>query len=259
MRISFLSFLDSAFTAFLSFLCTFLILNFYIERPFSIILGVCIAVPIFIIALEKLNKSSAKKTLDKQKNKDIINMCNALCLLDPIKAIELFERAINRRGFRTLKKKGGIYIEEKNAYVFIIFSFDKITKTDVVRVFNRISPKDKAYIFGQDANAELLDFIDRFNQKIIFVDSNKTYELLSKTNCLPKEPMPLSKTKKLLISNFLSRLFALKNSKSFLGFGIFFLFMSAFVVIKFYYIACACIFITLSLFCKLFGKKEIKG
>ncbi len=258
MQLSFISILDSAFTAFLSFISTFLIINFYVDRPYSIIFGVCIAIPIFMIALDKIKKKSAKKNIDKEKNKAVKNMCNSLCLLEKNKILELFERAINRRGYRTLKKKGGIFIEEQKCAVFIIFSFDGITKTDVVRVFNSITLKDKAYIFGESASGELLDFIARFDGRIEFVDGGKTYELLNQTNCLPKE-MPLTKTKPFILSDVLARLFVRKNSKKYLLFGIFFLLMSAFVVIKFYYVTCACIFITLSLFCRLFGREEIKG
>ena len=258
MAISFLSILDSAFTAFLSFLITFLIFNFYIEKPFSIIFGVCIAILIFLIAIDKISKSSAKKSLDKEKNKAINSMANSLCLLEPVKVIELFEKAINRRGYKTIKKRGGIFIEELKCAVFIIFSFDEITKTDVVKVFNKISSKEKAYIVGQNASAELLEFIARFDHRIEFVDGGKTYELLNGANCLPKEKL-MPKKKTMHLKNFLSRLFVRKNSKKYLGFGIFFLLMSSFVVIKFYYITCACIFITLSLFCRLFGRAEIKG
>ena len=258
MQFSFLTILDSAFTAFLSFLSAFLLLNFYIERPYSIILGISIALLVFLIALDKMNKSFAKKSLDKQKNNAVKNMCYSLCLLDKFKITELFERAINRRGFKTLKKRGGIFIEETHSAVFTIFSFDGITKTDVVRVFNSISQKDKAYIFGQSANSDLLDFINRFDGRIEFVNAEKTYNFLSSCNCLPKE-QPVYKNNSFLLKNFFSRLFVRKNSKKFLSFGLLFLFMSAFVVIKFYYIVCAFIFITLSLFCRLFSKEEIKG
>ena len=258
MRISFLNILDSSFTAFLSFLSAFLILNFYIDRPYSIIFGTCIAILVFMIALDKMQKSSSKKSLDKQKNLAINNTCFALCLLDKLKITELFERAINRRGYKTLRKKGGIFINETSSAVFMIFSFDGITKTDVVRVFNSIPQSFKAYIFGQSASGELLEFIDRFDGRIIFVNGEKTYDFLSENNCLPKET-PLLKKKSYLITNFLSKIFIRKNAKKFLLFGITFLLMSAFVVIKIYYLFCASVFITLSLFCRLFGTQEIKG
>ncbi len=258
MRVSVLSFLDSAFTAFLSFIITFLLLNFYIERPFSVIFGVCIAIPIFLIAIDKMKKRSNKKGLDKEKNKAVKNMCGSLCLLEHSKIIELFERSINRRGYRTLRKKSGIFIEEQKCAVFVMFSFDSITKTDVVKVFNKIPSTYKAYIFGECAEPELLDFIARFDGRIEFVDGGKTYELLNSTNCLPKI-QPLSKTKPMFFSNFLSRLFVRKNSKKYLTFGILFLLMSSFVVVKFFYVCCALVFLTLSLFCKLFGREEIKG
>ncbi len=254
MRVSLISILDSAFTAFLSFITSFLILNYYVERPFSIIFGVCISIPIFLIAFDKMKKNSAEKSLDKEKAKAVNSTCNSLCLLEKTKKLELFERAINRRGFKTLKKKGGIFIEQTNSAVFALFSFDGITKTDVVRVFNSISSKDKAYIFGQSASKELLDFIDRFDGRIVFIDGIKTYEFLIESNCLPKEA-PLKKSKSKMLGNFFSRLFIRKNSKRFLLFGFLFLFMSAFVVIKFYYVCCACIFLTLSLFCRLLGKE----
>jgi len=54
MQVSLISILDSAFTAFLSFITSFLILNYYVERPFSIIFGVCISIPIFLIAFDKM-------------------------------------------------------------------------------------------------------------------------------------------------------------------------------------------------------------
>ncbi len=254
MQTSFTCILDSFFTAFLSFLCAFLLLNFYVEKPYSIIFGICISIPIFLIAFDKINKSFAKKSLDKQKNLAVKNMCNSLCLLERIKVLELFERAINRRGFKTLKKRGGIFIEEQKCAVFINFSFDPLTKTDVVRVFNSILSNYKAYIFGESVSQELLDFINRFDGRIEFVDGGKTYKLLHEANCLPKET-PLSKKRPTFFTNILSRLFAIKNSKKYLLFGIFFLFMSAFVVIKVYYISCAFIFLTLSLFCRLFGRE----
>ena len=258
MRISFLNILDSSFTAFLSFLSAFLILNFYIDRPYSIIFGTCIAILVFMIALDKMQKSASKKSLDKQKNIAVNNMCYTLCLLDKLKITELFERAINRRGYKTLKKKGGIFINETSTAVFMIFSFDGITKTDVVRVFNSIPQSFKAYIFGQSASDELLDFINRFNGKIIFVGAEKTYDFLSENSCLPKQTHNL-KQKSYSIKNFFSRLFIRKNAKKFLLFGVMLLLMSAFVVIKFYYVFCASIFITLSLFCRLFSKEETKG
>ena len=258
MRISFINILDSLFTAFLSFLSAFLILNFYIDRPYSIIFGTCFALLVFMIALDKMQKYSNKKSLDKQKDKAVKNTCYALCLLEKVKLNELFERAINRRGYKTLRKKGGIFINQTSSAVFVIFSFDGISKTDVVRVYNSIPPNFKAYIFGQSATNELLEFIDRFGGKIEFINGEKTYNFLSESSCLPKLA-PLTSKKSYIIKNLLSSLFVRKNAKKFFLFGLFFLFMSAFVVVKLYYLLCASIFITLSLFCRLFSKEEIKG
>lgn len=258
MKTYILSVLDSSFTAFIGFFITFILLNFYIERPFSIIFSVCIAIPLFIIAFQKIKVKEIDKSADKEKNKKVESLVYSLSLLEKNKLISLFEKAIIRFGEKTLKKKDGIFIEEKTVAVFPIFSFDGITKTDVVRVFNSIPKKHKAYIFGDKINKEIEDFINRFDNRIEFVDAKKVYSFLEQMCCLPADTHHLPK-KTLSFSDFLAKLFKKKYSKKYLSFGIIFLLMSYLVPIKIYYLFCGCIFLTLSLFCRLFGKDNIKG
>ena len=56
-------------------------------------------------------------------------------------------------------------------------------------------------------------------------------------------------------SDFLGKIFKKSHSKKYLSFGIIFFLMSYFVVIKVYYLFCGCVFLTLSLFCRLFSKE----
>ena len=256
MKTYILSILDSSFSAFIGFVVTFIILNYYIQRPFSIVFSVCIAIPLFIIAFQKIKNNQIEKKNDKQKNQKVEDLIYSLCLLEKHKLYSLFERAIIRFGERTLKRKGGIFIENKQVAVFPIFSFDGITKTDVVRVFNCISKKDTAYIFGDKISKELEAFIARFDNRIKFIDGKKVYSFLEQTSSLI-ESTPIPK-KHFSFSNFLASVFKKKYSKKYLSFGIIFLLMSYFVPIKIYYVCCGCFFLTISLFCRLFSKDIIK-
>ena len=258
MKTYILSVLDSTFTAFMGFFITFIILNFYIEKPYSIIFAICIAVPLFIIAFQKLQVNEKVKKADKEKNKKIEVLTYSLSLLDKTKLLNLFEKAIIRYGEKTLKRKDGIFIEAKPIAVFPIFSFDGIRKTDVVKVFNSVPKSYKAYIFGDKINKEIEDFINRFDNRIEFIDAKKVYSFLEQTLSLPKENS-LPPKKAFSFSDFLAKLFKKKHSKKYFCFGVIFLLMSSFVSIKIYYVSCGCIFLTLSLFCRLFSKDKIKG
>ena len=258
MKTYFLSILDSTFSAFIGFLTTFIILSFYIEKPFSIIFAVCFAIPLFIIAFQKIQDKEKSKTADKRKNKQIESLIYSLSLLEKNKLINLFEKAIIRYGEKTLKRKNGIFIEGKPIAVFPIFSFDGVRKTDVVKVFNSVPKSYKAYIFGDKITSEIDEFIARFDNRIEFVGCEKVYSFLEQTLCLPKENNSAPK-KAFSFRNFLSKLFKRSHSKKYFTFGIIFLIMSCFVPIKLYYVCCACAFLTLSLFCRLFSKDKIKG
>ncbi len=247
--------LDSVFSAFISFVLAFLIINFYIERPFSIIFSLCIAVPIFIIAFDRIKKSNLLKSAFNKKKKAIENMTYSLCLLERAKVLQLFERAINSLDVKTIKKKYGIFIENKNCAVFPIFNFDGITKTDVVKVFNAVPQKQKAYILGEKMTSDVKSFMDRFNARIEFVDAEKVYEFLEKTNCLPQERfISTNSTPK---NTFFKRLIKKKHSSKFLVFGIMLILSSWFVPIKTYYVICGCVFLMLSLICRLYGQEKI--
>lgn len=253
MKSVILNFFDGAFTAFLTFFLAFWLLNYYTPRPYSIIFATCFAVLIFLIAFEKLKKSSLTKTLKTKQSKAVENTCYSLCLLEQSRVLALFEKALNRLNYATIKRKGCILISQIGVVVFPMFSFNNITKTDVVRVFNSISSGQKAYIFAQTPDKEVLDFITRFNDKVELIEPLKAHLLLEKTDCLPKEVAHNDKPK--LIKTFFSNLFKKKNYKRFLLFGVLFLFYSAFVSVKIYYLFFSYTFFMLSLSCRLFGKE----
>lgn len=247
--------LDSLFSAFLAFVLGFILLNFYIEKPYSIIISISLSVPIFMLAYSKLKNSSNIKNTNKLKSKAMENTFYALSLMEKTQSLSLIEKAISRLGYRTLKRKNAIFIDDKKVAIFPLFSFDGITKTDVVKVFNSIPTGFKAYILGEKVSAEIQDFIDRFDDRIEFVGIEKVYDFLKSTASLPEEKY-FPKRKKIFENGFLSTLLLRKNAKKFLSFGSLFLIMSYFVPIKIYYLISGCVFLTLALFCRLYGKTK---
>lgn len=254
----FISLIDSLFSAFISFVVCFLILNFYIDKKFAIIFSVIIAILIFIIAISRISDSNNKKILNKNLKKDIENTTYYLSLLEKSSLLSLFHRAITKLGKTCIRKKQGIFIDSENIAVFPIFSFDKITKTDIVRVFNSIGKNQSVYILGNYVDSEILAFINRFDNRIIFIGAEKVYLFLQKLDMLPKEKLPFS-LKKLKFKDFLSQFLKRENAKKYLFFGLIFISMSYFAPIKLYYIIIGCIFLILSLFLRLFGAKKNKG
>lgn len=247
--------LDSAFSAFISFILAFLIINFYIERPFSIIFSVCLSIPIFIIALDRIKKANLLKSASNKKKREIENMIYSLCLLDRTKVLQVFERAINSLDVKTIKKKYGVFIDNKNCAVFPMFNFDGITKTDVVKVFNAITKTQKAYILGEKMTDDVKIFMDRFNGQIEFINAEQTYDFLEKTDCLPRESI-CSNSQRQNKNGFFKRLINKKHSAKFLIFGIVLILSSWFVPIKMYYVICGCAFLMLSLICRLYGQEK---
>ena len=79
----------------------------------------------------------------------------------------------------------------------------------------------------------------------------KVYDFLEKSNCLPKEKLPI-KSKKVDIKKMFLPFINRANSKKFLLFGMLFILMSYFAPIKLYYLIFGCIFLLLSLILRLF-------
>ena len=249
-----LSLLDGAFSAFLAFIIAFLVLNYFVERPFSIVFSICIALPIFIIAYQKLEKSSRLRGERNARKKIVQKTISALSLMDKSEQVKLFFKAIKIKGYDCQIKKSGIFIESKKVGIFPLFSFDKITKTDVVRAFNMVNRAQKAVVLGGEISQDVKDFIFRFNGQVLFFGEQEVFTFLSEARCLPQEKIDLTK-KSALASGIINALFKRKNSTKYLIFGALFLLLSYFSPIKIYYVIWGGVFLLVALLSRLFGQQ----
>lgn len=258
MKISIVAMFDALFSGFIAFIISLVLLGYFLDITISAVISTILAIFITIFAFKKLNdKKSAillKKEQEKQKNACI----NTLNLLTRSQVLDLFYSAVKQKNCSPERKNNAIIIKQHNVALFFCFSFDGVTKRDVVRAFNSM-PKDyTAYIFSDCFSAEIIHFINRFNKKILTVDGVETYKFLKSVNALPQSTIDFS-GQKLGVFSALKSLLQRKNAKRYFSFGVVFLVMSYFVPIKLYYVVVGCLFLIFALLCRLFGIANSKN
>lgn len=253
MKVSFFALIDALFSGFIFFIVSLFSLNYFFSVDLALLLSILFSLPICFIALKRLNTKKQLFFFKKQQQFEKEQCVSNLNLLTKNQITDLFFDAIYEKTLQIEKRNGAIFIHDKKVALFFYFSFDGVSKTDVVRVFNSIPKNYKAYIFSDTFSQDTLFFISRFDKRLTSVDGYKTYKFLKEKNHLPPTTVDFS-NKKLRFSCALNNFFQRKNAKRFLSFGAMLLLFSFLVPIKIYYLLFGCAFLTLSLICRLFGK-----
>lgn len=253
MRIKPSLIIDALFCAFIWFILIFVILYYFFPRPLAITFSAVIAFLLAAIFIKRALLKQEKIYLSQKQKKERDAALTALKLSSHDKRCATFEKALNNAKYSTEYKSGGIIIKDKNSALFPLFSFDSLTKTDVVKVFNSVESNSVAYILCDDCPPDIKNFADRFDGRIKIYGADEAYKFLSDNKSLPEMKFALSEKKPLTISAF-KNIFQKKKAKSLLGFGLIFIAMSYFVSIKTYYVVCGCAFLFLALICRLYGK-----
>lgn len=244
--------LDAAFFLAAGFILSFICVNYFIARPASYVLAATFALVFTVfcvkISVDKKNFRFSSKEAEKR----YADAMTRLNLSDEKTVAELFDKALKQEGYATEKKNGGIFIREKNLTAFFMFRFDGISKTDVVKCFNKLGKSKKAEIYSETFSDEVKDFVARFGGKIILVDGKAAFGLLAKHSLLPKEKFQLEDYGKKGVD--FSRLLDKKRAKSYLAFGLLFTVLGYFAPIKGYYLVFGAAFLILALILRLFGK-----
>lgn len=245
---------DLFFTFFIFFLISLTISYYYFERTTAVILSIILGGVACGVYAKFLSKKRKNTQIKNSESLAFENALTQLCLYTESEQLALIEKALTLKEYKTEKSKGGITIKGKHAVLFPLFSFDGVTKTDVVRIFNSIKQKETAYILSREVSSETKSFIDRFNGRIIVVNEKDTYHFLKQTNTLPCCKFEFAKKSPLTIHAF-KNILTKSKAKNLLAFGLIFIFSSYFVPIKIYYIICGSIFLFLALYARLFGKE----
>lgn len=255
MKITLAMLIDTLFSAFISFIILFIVLNYFTAKSVALTISICLCLIIGLFSFKLMIKKRKKTRLKAADEKAKEIMTAQLNLYTQSEQNELFERAIKKRGYKVERKKGGLVIKEKNVAIFSRFGFDGVSKTDIVKAFNNANKEYTIYVLAQSFSAELKAFANRFGGRIKTVDQNQVYVFLSQNGLLPKQKFEFSKPKQPLLSPF-KNVLKKNRAKNHFIFGVIFLLTSYFVPIKIYYVIFGCLFLILSLICHLFGKKE---
>ena len=248
-------FIDIIFSFFVCFILVFVILSYYIPRPYCFVISVSAAI-FFTVFAAKFLKSKQDKLNEKSKNQELF--ASFLFKLNSSAAKEnadLFFNAFKNLGETPQKLRGGIFIKDRGELTFVKFSLSEVQKKDVFHAVNLADKQTKVVIYSESFSQEVVCFASRFNGKVSLKDGKAAFDLLKKANALPElKDAPLPEKKK-PTSDF-SRLINKKRAKNYLFFGLTFLFFSYFAPFKLYYIIFGATFLVLSLVVKLFGKEE---
>ena len=249
--------LDAVFTAILGFFLSIVILGYLLRPPFSIIFSIILSLIFTVLFVKYSLSKNNKEKLNSADRKAKEIMSTQLKLYTLTEQNDFLEKVIKSSGNSVERKKGGLFIKNKDLAVFCFYSYDQIRKTDVVKVFNSISKTQKAFILSDTFPSEVKEFADRFDGRIITVNDQKLYAYLNEKNLLPKAKHLFSERKKYDFSQF-KNLLKKKKAKNFLAFGLIFLLTSYFVPIKTYYVICGTLFLIFSLVLHVYGQTENK-
>ncbi len=196
-----------------------------------------------------------KRKLAEKKQKNIFELLDELCFTAKPELINLFYNAYKTLNKRVEKYSWGLKLIDERKSIFLVYNFDGLKKSDVLKAFNKLNEGETAHIFSYDCDGDVKEFACRFNGKVVLENKTTVYELLSSANCLPKITHILANptmVKRVNWKVFLDR----KKAVRFLALGFMFLAFSFFVPIKVYYIVCGSLLCVFSLAVLTFVKPQ---
>ncbi len=247
--------LDSIFVLITSFILFLFIFYYFTPYPYSIVLTFVLSGFATILASKFLSRKQNKIKLSEKDKKLYLDTLIRLNLMQEDRLIDLFKSALKLDYPPEIINENTFYDHQNNILYCVKFGFQKVTKTDIVRAFNKLSPNGKAIFYAESFEQDVINFSARFNKTFTLKDGKETFTLLKDSNLLPSEDYTeyYNEKKKPKIK---AELFNKKSAKKFLLFGVAFLFFSFFAPIKTYYLVCGCVMMIFAIIIILFGKTK---
>lgn len=219
-----------------------------ISLALSITLSLLFALTYFFISKKKFNA----KRLKNKETKSVEELMIELNFFSKQNLYSTFTKAFQAQNKTVVKVNRGLYLKEDKTLIFLVFSFEGVSKEDVLKAYNMLKKEDKCLIYASFCSPETEKFIERFGGVIKLENKKNIYSLLLEASLLPKCThilLDYNDTKK-TFKNYFNK----KNAKRFLSFGIILVVMSFFVYYKLYYLIFGIIFLIFSSVSLLFGK-----
>lgn len=247
-------FSDCFFYAFITLILTFTLLSFYFNNAYSITISIIFALLIFLIVHKKIKEKRRVIKLKSSDKRAVEDFVFDLSIMPTEKQKDFIIKLLNGYGKVGIKHRGGILVKDSNAILFLYYDFIGVEKHSIIKAFN-VGKKDQTcYLLAPTFANDIIEFSKLFNKRIVLIDKEKLFLAVKEKNlCLKKSiPHPKADTPLLTLKDFLDG----TKAKKFLFFGLVFLSISYFVVIKTYYLVFGFIFLLFALFLKVFGKKS---
>ncbi len=246
---------DTIFVGFASFILLFTTFYYFMPRVYAIVCASCFSLIIAIFSFAYLNDKNKKRKLKKKEKEILDSTMFSLCVEKPTAVIKRVYNCLKNDHPDCKVADDRIYLSDVKTTAFTKFTFEGLTKTDVVRAFNSVTDDRKIIIYTAFCSEEVLAFAGRFDGRIEVVSGDKLYALLKDGGQLPEYKEQEKTPYKKRFKNFIKR----KNSLRYLLFGTMFILLSFVLPIKTYYLVCGSVMVVLSLVCLFFGKsKEVK-
>lgn len=244
--------IDCVFSSFISFVLSLMLFNYVVGQPYAAVISITVAALCGVISFKLLLKSGKKTQLKKNEKEEMERVITQFDFSSQTENNEFFYKLFQSEGYSVEKKKGGIFFKDKQAAVFIKFGFTDVNKSDAVKIFNLLKKEETGYIVSENFTADIKNFIERFNGKLIAVDGETIFRYLKENNGLPEIKYRFEENKAKGLKLFKNLLYKNK-AKNYLVFGLVFLFLSYFFTYKLYYVIAGVLFLIAALFSRLFG------
>ncbi len=253
MKNKFSFYIDVFFVGFIAFILSLVLFNFFTPHPFSIIFSVLISLLALILFFFNSSKKQKSARLKREQVKEMNLLISELNFSTKEEQCEIIETALKNARIEREKRKNTLILKAQNALVLCRFSFNAITKADIVRAYNLLTTNQKVYILSEKFDEQVQAFANRFGGRVILLDGEKVYKFIKDNHAMPKEFKYKNFVERKSKANF-KNLLDKKKAKSFFVFGTLFLAFSYISPLKGYYITCGCLFLIYSLVLRLMGK-----
>ena len=168
---------DLIFTAFSTFILSFVLINYFLPRIPTIIFSLTLSLIFSTIFYQKRSKKTRAERIKKTDRKNLERKVLELNFMSEKNALSLFKKAFESKNIKVEMRKDHLFLPEKDTLVFIKCDLDGATKKDVVKAFNLLN-ENMAEIYTTTDDIDLVSFANRFDGKIKILDSHKIYKLL---------------------------------------------------------------------------------
>ncbi len=243
------TFFDGIFIFLLSFVLFYALLKGGIKKIFpTLIVSALLSSVITFLFCFFMEKRFSKKDVLLIEKKRYDNFLKTLYLSSDKEISSLIKNFYLKSSDKVVIKGGGVFIEDKNLYVFYSFTPEKVSIEKVLLAYKKTPKGFKTIFIGSDYDDKVLEFFSSFDRVKLYT-AKDLYLRLSEEKLLPD--LTVQAKKKTFINPF-KNAFKRENSKKFFIWGTVFLLFSTVTYYKWFYLILGVVFLTISSYLRFF-------